>query len=281
MTSNAPASAVNRAVPTPALGIGTWHFGEKRSQASEEVAAIAAALDQGLTLIDTAEMYADGGSEEIVGQAIRGRRDACYLVSKVLPQNASRKGVVAACERSLRRLGTDVIDLYLLHWRGGHPLEETVAGFRQLVADGRIRRWGVSNFDLDDLQELAALDHGGECAANQVYYSLSERGIEFELKPWMDARGIVTMAYCPLDEGRLPKHRGLQSLAAAEGATAAQLALAWLLARGNTWPIPMTSSVQRAAENRASLDLVLSGETLAALDRLFPPPQRRTRLKIV
>jgi len=263
------------------LGIGTWRMGDKPSQASQEVAAIRASLDLGLTLIDTAEMYGDGASEQIVGQAIRGRRDLCYLVSKVLPQNASRKGVKAACERSLMRLGTDVIDLYLLHWRGGHPLEETVAGFRQLVADGKIRRWGVSNFDLDDMQELTALEHGGECAANQVYYSLSERGIEFDLKPWMEQQGIVTMAYCPLDEGRLPRHAGLQRVAAAHGASAAQLALAWLLTRADTWPIPMTTSPQRAAENHAALELALSPATLAALDEMFPPPRRKTRLKIV
>jgi diketogulonate reductase-like aldo/keto reductase len=263
------------------LGIGTWRLGEAPSRAADEIAAVQAALDQGLTLVDTAEMYADGGSEELVGKAIKGRRDQCYLVTKVLPQNASFDGVKAACERSLRRLGTDVVDLYLLHWRGSRPLAETVAGFRRLVDEGKILRWGVSNFDLPDMQELVALEHGRECAANQVYYSLSERGIEFELKPWQDSHGIVTMAYCPLDEGRLPRHRGLQSIAGGYGASPAQLALAWLIGRGNTWPIPMTSSAQRAVENCAALNLSLSGATLAELDRLFPPPDRRTRLKIV
>jgi diketogulonate reductase-like aldo/keto reductase len=263
------------------LGIGTWRLGEASSRSAQDVAAIRAALDQGLTLIDTAEMYGNGGSEEVVGRSISGRRDSCFLVSKVLPQNASRKGTKEACERSLKRMGTDTIDLYLLHWRGSHPLEETVAAFRDLVAQGKIRRWGVSNFDLDDMQELVALEHGEECAANQVYYSLSERGIEFQLKPWMDERGIVTMAYCPLDEGRLPRHPGLQSLAGTLGATAAQLALAWLLSRANTWAIPMTSSPERAAQNRAALDLALSPPTLAALDELFPPPRKRSRLKIV
>lgn len=263
------------------LGIGTWRLGEAPSRATQEIAAIQAALDQGLSLVDTAEMYADGGSEELTGRAIKGRRDQCYLVTKVLPQNASFDGVKAACERSLRRLGTDVIDLYLLHWRGSHPLAETVAGFRRLVDEGKIRRWGVSNFDVDDMQELFALEHGQACAANQVYYSLSERGIEFDLKPWHDRHGIVTMAYCPLDEGRLPRHRGLQALADGYGASAAQLALAWLVSRGNTWPIPMTSSAQRAAENCAALNLSLSAATLDALDRLFPPPERKTRLKIV
>jgi len=263
------------------LGIGTWRLGEAPSSEGDEVAAIQAALDQGLRLIDTAEMYADGGSEELVGRAIRGRREQCYVVSKVLPQNASFDGVKTACERSLRRLGIDAIDLYLLHWRGSRPLAETVAGFRRLVHEGKIRRWGVSNFDLADMQELAALEHGGECAANQVYYSLSERGIEFDLKPWHDSHGIVTMAYCPLDEGRLPRHRGLQKLADGYGASAAQLALAWLLARGNTWAIPMTRSAARAAENCAALNLSLSRATLDELDRLFPPPERKKRLKIV
>jgi diketogulonate reductase-like aldo/keto reductase len=263
------------------LGIGTWRLGEAPSRAAQEVAAIRAALDQGLSLIDTAEMYADGGSEELVGQAIKGRREDCFLVTKVLPQNASRAGLKAACERSLRRLGTEVIDLYLLHWPGSHPLADTVAGFRQLADEGKIRRWGVSNFDLADMQELVAIEHGGECAANQVYYSLSERGIEFDLKPWQDALGIVTMAYCPLDEGRLPRHRKLQALADGYGASAAQLALAWLVSRPNTWPIPMTTSAQRAGENSAALNLSLSASTLAALDRLFPAPDTKTRLKIV
>jgi diketogulonate reductase-like aldo/keto reductase len=263
------------------LGIGTWRLGEAPSRATQERAAIQAALDQGLTLIDTAEMYADGGSEELVGEAIKGRRGQCYLVTKVLPQNAAAAAAKAACERSLKRLGTDVIDLYLLHWRGNHPLAETVGAFRDLVAEGKIRRWGVSNFDLADMQELLALDHGDECLVNQVYYSLSERGIEFDLKPWMDQRGIVTMAYCPLDEGRLPRHRGLQALADDYGASAAQLALAWLLSRGNTWAIPMTTSAERAAENGAALNLTLSAKTLAAIDRLFPAPEQRTRLRIV
>jgi diketogulonate reductase-like aldo/keto reductase len=263
------------------IGIGTWRFGEAPSRAAQEIAAIRAALDHGLTLIDTAEMYADGGAEELVGEAIKGRRDACYLVTKVLPQNASFEGVKAACERSLRRLGTDVIDLYLLHWRGPHPLAGTIAAFRELASEGRIRRWGVSNFDLADMKELLALEHGGECAANQVYYSLSERGIEFDLKPWLDQRGIVTMAYCPLDEGRLPSHRGLQTLADSYGASAAQLALAWLVSRGSVWAIPMTTSPQRAVQNSAALDLSLSSATLAALDRLFPAPEQKTRLKIV
>lgn len=263
------------------LGIGTWRLGEDSAHAARDVAVIRAALDQGITLVDTAEMYGDGGSEEIVGRAIKGRRDECHLVTKVLPQNASRKGTKEACERSLKRLGTDVIDLYLLHWRGRHPLSETVTAFRELSAEGKIRRWGVSNFDLDDMQELTALEHGSECAADQVYYSLSERGIETDLKPWLDRRGIVTMAYCPLDEGRLPQHPGLQSLARECGVGAGTLALAWLLSSGNTWVIPMTSSAQRVAENRTALDLPLSPATLAALDQLFPPPRRKTRLKIV
>lgn len=265
----------------PALGIGTWRLGEAPSRAAQEVAAIRVALDAGLTVIDTAEMYADGGSEALVGQAIKGRRDGCFLVTKVLPQNASPAAMKAACEKSLARLGTDVIDLYLVHWRGNHPLAATVAGFRQLQAEGKIRRWGVSNFDLADMKELVALEHGDECAANQVYYSLSERGIEFELKPWMDARGILTMAYCPLDEGRLVRHRGLQKLAQGHGASTAQLALAWLVSQGSTWAIPMTSSPERAAENSRSLKLALSAKTLSEIDQHFPAPESRARLRIV
>jgi len=263
------------------LGIGTWRMGEAPSRSAQEIAAIRASLDLGLVLIDTAEMYADGGSEELVGEAIRGRRDGCFLVSKVLPQHAAPAAMKSACERSLRRLGTDVIDLYLLHWRGNLPLAQTVEGFQALVAAGRIRHWGVSNFDLADMRELAALPGGDECLVNQVYYSLSERGIEFELKPWTDQRDIATMAYCPLDEGRLPRHPGLQALADGYGASAAQLAIAWLLSRGRTLPIPMTTSPERAAENAAALNLSLSAKTLAAIDLLFPAPDGKTRLKIV
>ena len=265
----------------PPLGIGTWRLGEAPSRAAQEIEAIRAALDHGVALIDTAELYGDGGAEELVGEAIRGRRDECFLVTKVIPQNASYQGTIAACERSLKRLGTDRIDLYLLHWRGSQPLGGTVRAFHELARQGRILRWGVSNFDLADMEELERLEHGGDCAANQVYYSLSERGIEFDLKPWQDRRGIVTMAYCPLDEGRLPRHRQLNELAGDLGVTAAQLALAWLLSQGNTWAVPMTTSAARAAENVAALDLELSRETLAALDRLFPPPERKTRLRIV
>ncbi len=265
----------------PALGIGTWRLGEAPSRAAQEIAAIRAGLDHGLALIDTAELYGDGGAEELVGEAIRGRRDECFLVTKVMPQNGSYQGTIAACERSLKRLGTDRIDLYLLHWRGSQPLAETVRAFHELARQGRILRWGVSNFDLADMEELERLAHGGDCAANQVYYSLTERGIEFDLKPWQDRRGVITMAYCPLDEGRLPRHRQLKALAQDLGVTAAQLALAWLLSRGNTWAVPMTSSAARAAENAAARGIELSPETLARLDRLFPPPEQKTRLRIV
>lgn len=265
----------------PPLGIGTWRLGEAPSRAAQEIEAIRAALDHGVALIDTAELYGDGGAETLVGEAIRGRRDDCFLVTKVMPQNASYQGTLAACERSLKRLGTDRIDLYLLHWRGGQPLSGTVRAFHELARQGKILRWGVSNFDLADMEELATVEHGGGCAANQVYYSLSERGIEYDLKPWQDRHGILTMAYCPLDEGRLPRHRKLAALAERCGITAAQLALAWLLSRPNTWAVPMTSSPERAAENAATLGIVLEPATLNELDRLFPPPERKTRLRIV
>jgi diketogulonate reductase-like aldo/keto reductase len=267
--------------PLKPLGIGTWRLGEAPSRAAQEIEAIRTAVDHGLAQFDTAEMYGDGGAEELVGEAIRGRRDDCFLVTKVMPQNASYQGTLAACERSLRRLGTDRLDLYLLHWRGSHPLSGTVRALHELSSQGKILRWGVSNFDLDDMEELDALEHGGECAANQVYYSLSERGIEFDLKPWHDRRGIVTMAYCPLDEGRLPRHHRLRALAGSCGATAAQVALAWLVSRGHTWAVPMTTSPERAAENAAALDLVLPDGILGELDRLFPPPERKVRLRIV
>ncbi|MGE0798465.1 MAG: aldo/keto reductase [Lautropia sp.] len=262
------------------LGIGTWRMGEAPSEEAGEVAALRAALDHGVTLIDTAEMYGDGAAETIVGHAIAGRRDDCYLVSKVLPHNASRRGTIAACERSLQRLGTDRIDLYLLHWRGSHPFADTVAAFRELVAAGKILRWGVSNFDVDDLAALLRLCDPGECAANQVYYSLSQRGVDFALVPLHRRHAITTMAYCPLDGGRLVRHRGLAGLAAELGVTAAQLALAWLLAQ-RTWAIPMTRSPARAAENAAARGIVLAPATLAKLDALFPAPTAKTPLMIV
>ena len=264
-----------------AIGIGTWRMGEDTFRANAEVAAIQAALDAGISLIDTAEMYGEGSAERIVGQAIRNRRDACYLVSKVLPSNASRRGTIEACRRSLERLRTDHIDCYLLHWAGRHPLEETIEAFEELKRLGMIGSWGVSNFDLDQMKRLLELPGGRNCAVNQVYYSLTERGIDFDLHPWQEARGIVTMAYCPLDQGELVRDPRLQPIAERLDITPGQLALAWLLSHPKCWAVPMTTSANRAAENAAVRDIRLDEATLQQLERLFPRPRRRTVLKIV
>jgi len=264
-----------------ALGQGTWHMGESRASAAEEVRALQTGIDLGMTLIDTAEMYADGGSETVVGEAARGRRDEVFLVSKVLPSNASRKGTVAACEASLKRLGTDRIDLYLLHWRGRFPLAETVAAFEELKAAGKIGAWGVSNFDVDDMEELMSVPGGENVATNQVLYNLARRGIEFDLLPWSEQRGIPAMAYSPLDEGRLLRHPALARIAAARGASAAQVALAFLLSRDNVVAIPKSGSPARVQENRNAADLELTAEDLAALDAAFPPPARKRPLEMI
>lgn len=266
--------------PTP-IGIGTWRMGEDGSRARSEIGAVQAALDAGIRLIDTAEMYGDGGAERIVGKAIRGRRDDCCLVTKVLPSNASRRGTVAACERSLERLGTDRIDCYLLHWAGRHPLAETIEAFETLKHQGKIRSWGVSNFDLDEMRALHALPGGSACQVNQVYCSLSERGVDFELRPWLHDHGIVTMAYCPLDQGALASDPRLAPIAERLGLTPGQLALAWLVSRPRCWAVPMTRSAARAAENAAVLRVRLDEGTVHELERLFPGPTRRTPLKIV
>lgn len=265
----------------PALGLGTWHMGESRKDAATEVRALQAGIDCGMTLIDTAEMYANGGAETVAGEAIRGRRDEVFLVSKVLPSNASHKGTIAACEASLKRLGTDRIDLYLLHWPGRHPLHETVAAFEDLRASGKIVRWGVSNFDTLAMRQLAAVPGGGNCAANQVLYNLSTRGIEFDLMPWMKELEMLLMAYSPLDEGRLMRHPGLGKMASRVGVTPAQLALAFLLGRDNVIAIPKSSSPDRVAENRASAAIKLGDDDLAELDRMFPPPRSREPLQMI
>ncbi len=269
----------------PALGIGTWRMGERASARRAEVAAIRRAVELGATLVDTAEMYGDGGAESVVGEAIAGLGDRVFVVSKVLPSNATAAGTVAACERSLQRLRRDRIDLYLLHWRGRHPLAGTVEAFERLVARGRIGAWGVSNFDVDDMAELEALPAGGRCATNQVYYALSRRGPAFDLLPRMGARSMPAMAYCPLDEGRLADHPALRPIARELGASCAQVALAWLLARGphgtDVIAIPKSASVARVEENVAAAALELSSAQLAALDRVFPPPSRRAPLAMV
>ncbi len=274
--------------PWPALGLGTWRLGESASARRTEVAAVRQALDLGYRLIDTAEMYGDGGAEEVVGQVLGEafrlgslRRDEVYVVTKVLPQNASRRGVARACDASRRRLGLDRIDLYLLHWPGPHPLPDTVAGFRDLQSAGAIGRWGVSNFDLAAMRALVELPLGAECAANQVYYSIGERGADFDLLPWHQARGLPLMAYSPIDQGALAGHPGLLSLARGLGVSAACVALAWALRHDVVMPIPKAVTEAHLRDNLAAAQLVLDAQTLSALDALFPPPRRARPLAVI
>lgn len=266
---------------TPRLGQGTWNMGERGSDRQAEAEALRRGLDLGLTLIDTAEMYGQGGSEEVVGAAIAGRREEVVLVSKVLPSNASRKGTVAACERSLKRLGTDRLDLYLLHWTGSHPLAETLAGFAALQAAGKIRHWGVSNFDADDMADLLDEADGRACAANQVLYNLTRRWPEPRLLPLCRERAIPVMAYSPIEQGRMLRHEGLEKIAAALGATAAQVALAWLLRQPEVIPIPKAAGLAHLEDNRRALELELPEATLAALDRLFPAPRGNPSIEML
>ncbi len=279
--SQMPQATLPDGTRVPVLGQGTWRMGESRSAVAAEVRALQAGIDLGMTLIDTAEMYADGGAEQVVAEAIRGRRDGIYLVSKVLPTNASRRGTIAACEASLKRLGTDRIDLYLLHWRGRHPLAETVTAFEELKAAGKIGAWGVSNFDVDDMEDLLSVEDGGNVAANQVLYNPARRGIEFDLLLWTARRGIATMAYAPFDKGGIVDHPVLARIGAAHGATAAQVALAFLLERDDVIAIPKSSSLERLAENRKAVDLKLTPEDRAALDAAFPPPKRKRPLEMI
>jgi len=245
---------------------------ERPRRRREEIAALRAGLNLGMTLIDTAEMYADGGAEEVVAEAIAGRRDEVFLVTKVLPSNATRRGTVAGCERSLRRLHTDRIDLYLLHWREETPLEETLEGFENLSGAGKIRYWGVSNFDVADMEELADLPGGSAVATDQVLYNLSRRGIEHDLLPWCRWRRIPIMAYTPIEEGRLLRHRSLNAIALRHRATPAQVALAWLLRQDGLIAIPKAGTPEHVRENRAAGGLRLSEQDLAELDRAFPAP---------
>ena len=266
---------------TAALGQGTFRMGEKKASAAREIAALTLGLDLGMTLIDTAEMYGDGGAEEIVGEVIAGRRDEVFVVSKVYPHNAGRKSAIAACERSLKRLRTDHIDLYLLHWPGRIPVAETVDAFERLRADGKIVRWGVSNFDTDAMRRLHALPEGRQCATNQVLYNVGDRGIEWDLLPWMRKCNMPVMAYCPLGEGRLLRDRRLSAVAATIGATPAQLALAWLLRMPEVIAIPASADLAHVRDNRAAADIVLRASTLAAIDAAFPPPGDAKPLSIV
>ncbi|MBM3569418.1 MAG: aldo/keto reductase [Alphaproteobacteria bacterium] len=266
----------------PKLGFGTWRMGEDARLAAAETAAVKLAIELGMSLIDTAEMYGEGGAERIIAPAIAGRaREHVFLVSKVYPHNASRSGTVAACERSLKRLGTDRIDLYLLHWPGSHPLEETVAGFERLRAAGKIRHWGVSNFDLTEMDDLWRLEAGGACATNQVLYNLGRRGIEHDLLPALTKRGLPVMAYTPLEPGRLARQPALEAVAKRHGVKPLQVALAWLLRREGVIAIPKATNPAHLRENRAARDLTLEAEDLALIDRALPPPKGKRPLEML
>ena len=269
----------------PALGLGTWRMGEAARQRRAEVAAVRSAIEMGYRVIDSAEMYGEGAAEEIVGEAVAAAlragtvtREQLFIVSKVYPHNASRAGVIAACERSRKRLGLDTIDLYLLHWRGPHALVDTVAGFEALRSSGHIRHWGVSNFDRDDMIELFGSPDGTRCAANQVYYSLGERGAGFDLLPWLQHHGVPLMAYCPIDQGRLARDARLREIGARLGASAAQVALAWVLGQPGAMAIPKAVREAHLRENLAAAALQLTRDDLIAIDAHFAPPRQRAPL---
>ena len=273
--------------PIPVLGLGTWRMGEAPRARKAEVAAVRLAIELGYRLFDTAEMYGDGGAEEVLGQALGEalragdvRRDQLFVVSKVLPHNASRHGTLAACQRSRQRLGLDRIDLYLLHWRGSHPLAETVDALRELTAAGTAGHWGVSNFDTDDMDELETLLRAaaGRCACNQVYYSLSERGAEFSLLPWLRQRSMPLMAYCPIDQGRIADDPLLGGIGAARGCSAAQVALAWVMAQPGVVAIPKAVQARHLRDNLAAVDLLLNDDERRRIDERFPAPRRKTPL---
>jgi len=265
----------------PVLGMGTWRMGEHHNQQAAEVEALRYGLDQGLSLIDTAEMYGEGGAEEVIAEAIANRRDEVFLVSKVYPHNASRKGTIAACDRSLKRLKTDYLDLYLLHWRGSVPLAETLAAFQELQQAGKIRSYGVSNFDQADMQEAWSLPGGQEITTNQILYNLMRRGVEWDLLPWCRQHGVPIMAYSPIEQGRLLQQPGLKAIAQQRGVSPAQVAIAWLLHQPDVIVIPKSSRIDHIQQNIAALNLTLSPEERTTLDTAFPAPQGRTPLAIL
>lgn len=277
-----PTTTVASGEDVPVLGQGTWHMADEPGRRKDEIAALRTGLDLGLTLIDTAEMYADGAAEQLVAEAMAGRRDEVFLVTKVLPDHATRRGTVAACEASLRRLKTDRIDLYLLHWRGDAPLEETVEAFEQLVRSGKIRYWGVSNFGIDDMKELIDLPAGAGVATDQVLYNLRRRGIEVDLLPWCRRHRMPIMAYSPIDEGRLlRRRRALDGVARRHGMTPAQVALAWVVRRPGLIAIPKAGTPDHVRENRAAANLRLTKEDLDELDAAFPPPAEPVPLEVL
>jgi diketogulonate reductase-like aldo/keto reductase len=265
----------------PILGMGTWQMGENALNRQSEIDALRHGLDLGLTLIDTAEMYGEGGAEEVIAHAIASRRAEVFLVSKVYPHNASKRGTITACERSLQRLKTDYLDLYLLHWRGSVPLVETLEALQTLQQSGKIRSYGVSNFDAEDMEEAIGLKDGKGIATNQVLYNLMRRGIEWNLLPWCRQQGIPIMAYSPIEQGRLLNNRTLKTIAQEREVTAAQVAIAWLLHQENVIVIPKSSRIDHVEQNYAALNLKLSAEELAALDAAFPPPTKLVPLEML
>lgn len=273
-------------VVLPAIGQGTWYMGENPGHRRAEVSALRAGVDLGLTLIDTAEMYADGGAEEVVGEALNGLRERVFLVSKVYPWNAGGQKAIAACEASLRRLKTDYLDLYLLHWSGNFTFAETVEAMETLIAQGKIRRWGVSNLDVDEMQALWQVPGGRQCASNQVLYHLASRGIEYDLLPWCQQHQLPVMAYSPLAQaGRLRSgllnHPVVNEIAHAHSASAAQILLAWVISHQGVMAIPKAASVEHVQQNAAALSITLSAQELAALDKAYPAPKGKTALDMV
>jgi diketogulonate reductase-like aldo/keto reductase len=269
--------------PAPTLGVGTWGMAERPERRKDEVEALQMALDLGMTLVDTAEMYADGAAEALIADAIGDRREEFFLVSKVLPNHATRRGTIAACEASLKRLNTDRIDLYLLHWPGKVPLSETLEGFTALMKSGKIRYWGISNFDTEEMEDLLPLTQnmGSVVSTNQVLYNLMRRGIEWDLLPFCKARGIPVMAYSPIEQSRLANDKRLKTIADRKRATPAQIALAWVLRQEGIIAIPKASRLQHVRENRGALEITLTPDDLTELDRLFPPPTRKVRLEVL
>lgn len=265
----------------PVLGLGTWQMGEHSRDRQSEIAALRHGLSLGMTLIDTAEMYGEGGAEEVISQVIADCRQTVFLVSKVYPHNATCQGVIAACERSLRRLKTDYLDLYLLHWPGSVPLTETLKAFQQLKQAGKIREYGVSNFDTTEMEAASILAGGKAIATDQVLYNLMRRGIEWDLLPWCRQRGIPIMAYSPLEQGRLLRSQPLRTIAQQRGVTPAQIALAWLLHQDDVIVIPKAGSISHVEQNRAALDLQLTAAELSALEAAFPPPVKRVSLAML
>jgi diketogulonate reductase-like aldo/keto reductase len=275
---NMPQIALPNGESVPAYGQGTWHMGETRTRFADEAAALKLGIELGITLIDTAEMYGNGVAEQIVAEAARDRRDTLFIVSKVLPYNASQRGTIDACERSLKRLKTDRIDLYLLHWRGSQPFTETLAGFERLQRDGKIRHHGVSNFDRKDMAEWVRTAGGETVASNQILYNLTRRGPEWDVVPWCRERNVSIMAYSPIEQGRMLGEKALAEVAARHGATPAQVALQWLLRQDGMIVIPKASRKEHVRENLGALDLKLTDADLADLDHAFPPPKGRTAL---